>query len=296
MSGNTIKPGPRAVAALVLAGGSTLALPFLQRPTDSAASNSNPNSRTESAAKLSSSLGADTSAQNADAASRSSLTDSARQIRSHHSVAVTGELPSTRRPESLPATSHLEMPSWADRRSRIDELIAGGQARSIPVEDSIDSKSDLPRLPAWRPESPTPDGLLSRAENAASEPVGNPELANLLQPASSRAIAASSTGAAFLPSPGRPITQPATTALQQSASGVLPAPPNRAARHEIRTQQVVRPGVTAPDTRSTADFGSLPQEHRAARLPSRQPAFVYQPGLTTDQPERSLARPYQRRN
>ncbi|HBE69966.1 MAG TPA: hypothetical protein DDW52_17610, partial [Planctomycetaceae bacterium] len=97
MSGNTIKPGPRAVAALVLAGGSTLALPFLQRHPGSESNRTAQTTPTETAGKLSGSQNVAPASESADAASRSEARQSAKHFPGHRAMAVTGALPSTRR-------------------------------------------------------------------------------------------------------------------------------------------------------------------------------------------------------
>ncbi|GAB5402586.1 MAG: hypothetical protein Aurels2KO_08170 [Aureliella sp.] len=255
MSQSTMLVGPRGWAALTLAGGSVLALPFL-RPTQSLETNSlDP----ETAA-----VGQDDAAGDGIASFHAAANPSVMSGRR-----VVGNLPSTRQLAPASDLESFAVPDWARPGSKLDELITS-EATSLPTPklENLPSTS-VAALRPWTPadqQSPSvaADGTVPwPADRAPSQLSMRPVLPPAItQPQQSAQVEVAS-GA---PGPGLVVQTTAMTALPDYGSQPAPEPTGR---HEPQGSVAEDLPLPPPELR---------RRDRSAH-PPRKPAFVYQPGL-----------------
>lgn len=268
MTQSTTFVGPRGWAALTLAGGSVLAVPFL-RPIPST-----PQADSQHIA----------AAQSADARP---LTDRG-QTQSLHDVTrnsvlpgrqVHGTLPTTHELAPLSDVSQLSVPDWAQRQSKLDALMAREAAASVP-ELSIPEvalgglpTTSVAGMKPWtsdesRLASREPDGRTRRPVLPPSSIAGNNLTIRPAAPESARA-AKTIVRQTAAPSGMHAVSMPETNGRR--VTGYAPGREVRPAIEVLPTPHSVELGAVLPDA-TMQDFGSVAN-------PPRKPNFVFQPGM-----------------
>ncbi len=177
MKFTTALVGPRGWAALVLAGGATLAAPFLRSPhvpnaTKFATDATPPDFSPDSWPDLYEQQLAPTAGQATDLSASDWRELSTLQTVSVQPPKVTGKLPSTRRD---PLASVL--PSWADRGQRIDHVVDAA-ARGEPLEPNPPKvETEIQPLRPWVNASKSGDETVINATSslANSLPTNTPD-------------------------------------------------------------------------------------------------------------------------
>lgn len=250
MSQTTMIVGPRGWAALTLAGGSVLALPFL-RPTQS-----------PDVSTVQPSISVNGDAGHVDEG-----------IASFHVVAtdsdmsgrrVVGNLPSTRQLAPASDAESFAVPDWARPESRLDELITS-EATSLPTP-KMENSLGATALRPWTPN----EGVGSREEAQRD---------TLPRGAVLRGTVQRDTRAASQLSM-RPVLPPAISQTRQSTQ-VDVAGGARELGFVVKTTSMTALPKYGTAEQSEQEPLPAPELRRRDRLanPPREKAFVYQPGM-----------------
>lgn len=270
MTQSTTLVGPRGWAALTLAGGSVLAIPFLRPAHTTPQADSQ--QVTVAQPLNGNSVGGDRDQTQSihDVTSNSVLPG--RQI--HGTLPATGEL------APLNEVSHLSVPDWAQRQSKLEALMARDAAASIP-EVSIPEVSLKGRpttsIVGMRPW--TSDGSRLASPEPGSRvlrPVLPPQISNggnnlAVRAGPSRNVPSGNVivRQTAAPSGMQSVTMPAPVGPRDS--GFAPSRGVRPAVEVLQTPSSVESGLVLPDA-SVQNVGSVAN-------PPRKPNFVFQPGM-----------------